>query len=178
MGSNASRSLMDFISTPVLVGDPDGRVVYVNPCFERDFSTTRQEATGVPLAGLFQGGAREAMLDAVARVCGGAPPTRFRIREHDKGYVALASPVEANEGRVGVVILLTEEPSGEDRLLAFRREIQDPLDELADILADFSEQTGGRRNDRFRVQLADAIRAMARMKKWAESVAGDLRKHS
>jgi len=176
MGSTASRSLMDFIETPVLVGDPDGRVVYVNPCFERDYSVSRQEVTGLPLAGLFEGGAREAMLDAVARVCGGAPPARFRIREGGKGYVALASPVEANEGRVGVVILLTEEPSAEDRLHAFRREIEEPLDDLANVLAEFSEQTGARRDDKYRVLIADGIRAMARMKKWAESVSVGLQK--
>jgi PAS domain-containing protein len=29
-----SVSLLDFIEAPVVVGDPDGRVVYVNPAFE------------------------------------------------------------------------------------------------------------------------------------------------
>lgn len=174
MSSNATRSLMDFVETPVLVGDPDGRVVYVNPCFERAFSLVREETIGVSLAGLFEGGAREAMLDAVARVCGGAPPMNFRLREGDKGYAVIASPVEAEGGRVGVVMLLNQETSTDDRLLTFRREILEPMDELTQCLADFSEQTGGRRDDTVRLLIADGVRALARMRKWAEQIAADL----
>ncbi|MHC4164813.1 MAG: PAS domain-containing protein [Planctomycetota bacterium] len=172
MSAKASRSLMDFIAAPILVGDPDGRAVYVNPCFEREFAVSREAITGVPLAGLFEGGGREAVLDAVARVCGGAPPARFRLREGEKGYLALASAVEAEEGRVGVVLLLTEESSIDDRLHGLRREVLEPLDDLGNCLAEFSEQTGGRRDDRFRVVLADAVRALARMRKWVDGVAG------
>ncbi|MDH3519972.1 MAG: PAS domain-containing protein [Myxococcales bacterium] len=175
MSAKEPRSLMDFIAAPVLVGDPDGRVVYVNPAFESEFHVTRSDVRGVPLAGLFEGGAREAMLDAVARVFGGSTPSRFRIRESGSGYLALASPVEADEGRVGVVILLTVEASVEDRLLTFRREILEPLDDLASCLAEISEQTGGRRGDKFRLLIADGVRALARMRKWAESIAADLR---
>jgi len=175
MSGKTARSLMDFIAAPVLVGDPDGRVVYVNPAFERAFEVARADVTGVPLAGLFDGGAREAMLDAVARVCGGAPPARFRIREGGDGFVALASPVEADGGRVGVVVLLTHEASGEDRLHALRREILEPLDELTNCLTDLSEQFGGRRDEKFRLLLADGVRAVSRIRKWADNVAADLR---
>jgi PAS domain-containing protein len=172
MSAKASRSLMDFIAAPVLVGDPDGRAVYVNPCFEREFSVSRQEVTGVPLAGLFEGGGREAVLDAVARVCGGAPPARLRLRKGEKGYTATASAVEAEEGRVGVVLLLTEEAGIDDRLQGLRREVLEPLDNLGNCIAAFSEQTEGRRDDGFLVLLADAARALARMRKWAEGVVG------
>jgi PAS domain S-box-containing protein len=172
MSDNTPRSLMDFLAAPILVGDPDGRAVYVNPCFEREFGVSRQEVTGVPLASLFEGGGREGVLDAVARVCGGAPPARFRLREGDKGYVVLASAVEAEGGRVGVVLLLTEEPSVDPRLHGLRREVLEPLDELGNCLLQFSEQTGGRRDERFRLLVADAVRALARVKKWAENLAG------
>jgi PAS domain-containing protein len=165
-----ARSLMDFIDTPVLVGDPDGRAVYVNPSFERYFETSKESVTGVPLASLFDGGARESVLRAVAGVCSGAPSARVRLREGGRGWVALASPVEADEGRVGVVILLTEEEMGEDRLLAFRREIIEPLEELSQCLADFSEQTGGRRGEKYRVLIADGVRALERIRKFAGDV--------
>ena len=172
MSANASRSLMDFVAAPVLVGDPDGRAVYVNPRFEQEFAVSRQEVTGVPLASLFEGGGREAVLDAVARVCGGAPPTRFRLREGDKGYMALASAVESEGGRVGVLLLLTEEANIDDRLHGLRREVLEPLDDLGSCIAAISEQTGGRRDDRFRLLLADAVRALARLRKWADGIAG------
>jgi PAS domain-containing protein len=172
MGDREPRSLMDFLAAPILVGDPDGRAVYVNPCFEKDFAVSRQEVTGVPLASLFEGGGREAVLDAVARVCTGAPPARFRLRERDKGYNVLASAVEAEGGRVGVVLLLTEESTVDDRLQGLRREVLEPLDELGNCLLQFSEQTGGRRDDRFRVLVADAVRALTRVKKWVEGLVG------
>ena len=172
MSARAPRSLMDFLAAPILVGDPDGRAVYVNPWFEQEFSVSRQEVTGVPLASLFEGGGREAVLDAVARVCGGAPPARFRLREGGRGYVVLASAVEAEGGRVGVVLLLTEETKIDDRLHGLRREVLEPLDDLGNCIAEFSEQTGGRRDDRFRLLLADAVRALARLRKWADGIAG------
>ena len=51
-----TRSLLDFIQTPVMVGDPDGRVVYVNPAFETDFLVPLEEVAGQPVANLFAGG--------------------------------------------------------------------------------------------------------------------------
>ena len=168
-----SRSLMDFVDSPVLVGDPEGRAVYVNPAFERDFHASKASIAGVPLAGLFEGGARESVLAAVAGICGGSARERFRLREGGMGFEALASPVEVEVGRVGVVILLFEEPNDEG-LKSFRREVQEPLDELAACLVAFSSQTGDRRAHRYRIMIAEGLRAIERMRKWAESVAGDL----
>jgi nitrogen-specific signal transduction histidine kinase len=164
---------MDFVDSPVLVGDPEGRAVYANPAFERVFQASKDAITGVPLAGLFEGGAREAVLAAVAGICGGSQRERFRLREGGRGFEALASPVEAEQGRIGVVILLFEEANDEG-LKAFRREIQEPLDEVAACLVAFSSQTGDRRSQKYRIMIAEGLRAVERMRKWAESIAGDL----
>jgi PAS domain-containing protein len=166
-----SRSLMDFVDTPVLVGDPDGRAVYVNPCFERAFSQTKEAATGVPLASLFGGGGREAVLGAVARVCGGAARARFRLREAGTGYCALASPVVVEGGRVGVIIVLTEETQGDEALLALRREVVAPLDEIAGCLSSLAEAARGERE---KMQAATGLRALARMRKWVDQVGKEL----
>ena len=171
---NGNRSLMDFVDTPVLVGDPDGRAVYVNPAFGREF-TTDVASSGGNLANLFEGGAREAVLGAVAKVCSGGERARFKIREGDKGFTALASPVEVEEGRVGVIILLTEEPM-EERLLAFRRDIQEPLDELSSCLMAISTETGERRDEKWRLLVAEGMRSLDRMRKWAEGLSADLGK--
>jgi PAS domain S-box-containing protein len=162
---------MDFMATPILVGDPDGRAAYVNPCFEQQFGVSRQEVTGVPLASLFEGGGREAVLDAVVRVCGGAPPARFQLRAGERGYAAVASAVEAEGGRVGVVLLLTEETILDGRLHGLRREVLEPLDELSKCLTEFSEQAGGRSDERLLLLLADSVRALTRIRKWAEGLA-------
>ena len=165
---------MDFVDAPVLVGDPDGRAVYVNPAFERDFKVSKSRLTGVPLAGLFEGGAREAVLAAVAGICRGSPRERFRLREGGKGFEAMASPVEVEGGRVGVVILLFEEPSEDGLLRSFRRELQEPLDEVTQCLVAFSSQTGERRSERYRIMIAEALRAIERMRKWSEQMAAEL----
>jgi PAS domain S-box-containing protein len=168
--TTGSRSLMDFVDAPLLVGDPDGRVVYVNPAFEREFDRSRDEVTGQPLAVVFEGGGREAILDAVARVCGGEAVSRFPLREGGRGFVALASPVEVEEGRVGVIVLLTSEV-GDERLLAFQRSVREPLDELADCLQAISAETR-EVPEKWRILVAEGLRALERIRKWSESVVG------
>jgi hypothetical protein len=67
------------------------------------------------------------------------------------------------------MILLFEESSDEG-LRSFRREIQEPLDELTACLAAFSSETGDRRDERYRILIAEGLRAIERMRKWAEAV--------
>jgi PAS domain-containing protein len=165
-----SKSLLEFLGAPVIVGDPDGRAVYMNPAFESDFCVTRDAAEGEPLAGLFEGGGREAVLRAVARVCAGGSAVHFRLRQGEIGYGAVASPIVAEPGRVGVVILLTAELAGEDKLAAFQRDVQRPLDELIRCLTSLSEQTGGRRDVRFGAAIEDAVRSLERIRKASEAL--------
>ena len=62
---------------------------------------------------------------------------RFRMRTSRRAKsatTALASPIEAEQGRVGVVILLTEElEPADDRRSWPSRAIQEPLDELTEL---------------------------------------------
>lgn len=166
-----ARSLLAYLDAPVLVGDPEGHAAYVNPAFERRFAGAREEAVGRPVAELFEGGARESVLRAVAQVCEYGESVRFRVREQRVGFSAVASPIVAEHSRVGVVILLKEEVEGAERLLALYREIRDPLDELGRCLDTLLEQTGGRRNQRHRLHVEDGLRALARIRKWSDEVA-------
>jgi PAS domain S-box-containing protein len=163
-----SRSLMDFVEAPLLVGDPDGRVVYVNPSFEQEFGRSRGQVSGQPLAIVFEGGGREAILDAVARVCGGEAGVRFHLREAGRGFAALASPVEVEEGRVGVIVLLMAE-AGDERLLAFQRAVREPLDELAGCLQAISG-AADELPQKLQILVAEGMRALERIRKWSESV--------
>ena len=105
----SSPSLLSFLDAPVVVGDPDGRAAYVNPAFETRFSASAEAVTGEPLASLFEGGVREAVLRAVAKVCEKGTSVRLRVRHAGVGYSGVASPIVAEDARVGVVILLKEE---------------------------------------------------------------------
>jgi hypothetical protein len=169
-------SLLDFLDAPFLVIDPEGRVVYVNPAFELRFCPGGEKVQGAALVALFEGGGREAMLQAVADVCSKGTTVRFRMREGSRGYLGLASPIEAPEGaaRVGAVILLYDEPAIDAKLQAVHREIQEPLDEAMGCLDQLIDQTGGRRNEVFRSAVERGMAALVRAKKWSHEMSAAL----
>jgi PAS domain-containing protein len=163
-------SLLDFLDAPVVIGDPDSRVVYVNPAFESRSGISTAAAKGQPLAELFSGGGREAVLRAVAGVFEAGESVRFRLRVNSVGYAALASAIQSNDKRVGVVILLSEELGSDSRVLALQREIHEPLDEIMRCLTELAEATGGLRSSRYRRALDDGVRALAAVRKYAEEI--------
>jgi hypothetical protein len=159
-------SLLNFLDAPVVVGDPEGRVIFVNPAFEESFSFGA-EAPGMPFAELFQGGGREAFLMAVAQVCETGETVRFRLREDGRGYIGVASPIEAADDRVGVMILLSDEPFSLQRLGALHRGIASPLEELSGILDELAERTSAS-GDRVLAELAaSALQVAERARKSA-----------
>jgi PAS domain S-box-containing protein len=168
--NGAEQSLLSFLDAPVIVGDPEGFAVYVNPAFQARFGITAEAARGRSLSELFVGGSREAVLHAVAEVCEHGESVRFRVRDGSGGFAAVASPIVAEDARVGVVILLKEEVEGIERLLSLHREIQDPIDELSHTLEMLLEQTGGRRDVRYRGFVEESLRALTRLCKWSDEL--------
>jgi len=166
----AERSLLSYLDAPVVIGDPDGCAVYANPAFELRFERAVGRVPGAPLAELFEGGAREAVLRAVVVACTQGESVRFRLREGSVGFSAVASPIEAQGEQVGVVILLKEEVEGVERVLALHREMERPLDELSQSLQQMSELPAGPRDARVRSLLADAQQALGRLRKGADEV--------
>ncbi len=128
--TGAEPSLLAYLEVPVLVGDPQGRTVYVNPAFEQRFGLEGEAARGAPLAQLFEGGGREAVLSAVAGVLEEWQSVRFRLRERGTGFTATASPIIAGGQNVGVVILLKEEVEGMERLFHLHRMLGDAVEDL------------------------------------------------
>ncbi len=167
---NGAESLLSYLDAPIVVGDPDGRAVYVNPAFEQSFPRAGKSALGLPLAELFDGGAREAVLRGVVTACESRESARFRLRAGDVGYSAVASPISSSGQAVGVVILFKEELGEAERLLQIHREMQGALDELAGSLDTLLEQTGGRRNPQHRSLVEDGIRGLTRLRKWSEEM--------
>ncbi|MFQ5415642.1 MAG: PAS domain-containing protein [Myxococcota bacterium] len=166
----ASISLLDFLDAPIVVGDPDGHVVYLNSAFESSAGIPASDAVGQPLASLFEGGGREAVLRAVAGVCTSGDSVRFRLRLGEVGFAALASPIKSDDASVGVVILLSEELGSDPRLLALHRGIQSHLDEVTRGLGELAETTGGLRAARYRQALDDSARSIDELRKLAEEI--------
>ncbi len=171
---NGAESLLSYLDAPIVVGDPEGRAVYVNPAFEARFPRAGAQALGLPLAELFDGGAREAVLRGVRSACDQCETARFRLRAGDVSYSAVASPIRTSGQAVGVVILFKEEVGAVERLLQLQREMQGALDELTGTLDTLVEQTGGRRSPQHRALVEDGIRAVTRLRKWSEEMQGVL----
>ncbi len=163
--SAETPSLLTFLDAPIVVGDPQSYVTYLNPAFERRFDVDAEESLGQPIATLFNGGMRESVLTAVVRSCAEGQTTRFRVRYDGTGFHAVTSPIVANGTNIGVVILLAESAAADERCLALQRDFEEPLGEVARVLDDLLEQTGGKRAQRFRTLVEDAMRALERAKK-------------
>jgi hypothetical protein len=108
----------------------------------------------------------------VAEACEQGRTVRFRLRQGERGFSAIASPIVAEDARVGVVILLMEAAASEEHLLALHREIREPLDDLTRLLDEMLEQTGGRRSERHRDMIESGMRAVGRIRKWSDELYG------
>lgn len=166
----SAPSLLSFVDAPIVVGDPDGRAAYVNPAFEACFQVEARAAVGRPLASLFDGGLREAVLRAVAQVCDRGASTRFRVRHGGVGYTAVASPIVAGDARVGVVLLMLATSSDDERLAGAQRELRDPVDELARIFDELIDAAGDRPTERHRALVEDGLRVLGRLRKASEGL--------
>jgi hypothetical protein len=124
-------SLLNFLDAPVLVGDPEGYVVYADPAFNECFDAG-ESAIGSSFAEVFQGGGREAFLMAVSQVCETGETVHFRLREDGCGYIG-----------VGVMILLSDEPFSLQRLTSLQRDIEEPLEYLVGSLEQPCERIEG-----------------------------------
>lgn len=165
-------SLLSFLDAPVLVGDPEGRAAYVNPAFEARFSAGGAAAPGATVASLFDGGVREAVLQAVAEVCRSGASRRFRVRHAGAGYTALASPIVAEDARVGFLIVFLESVADDERLHALAREIREPAEELAGVLDEVSEHLRGARDEKPRALLDEGQRALERLREASQELGG------
>ncbi len=125
-----ARSLLQFVEAPVVVAEPDGKAIYLNPAFEASFEVSAQRALGRPLAELFEGGNREAVLNAVAKCVTRGQSVRFRVRERVLGFQAQCSPIVLEGERVGCILLLTEASVEAEDLMSVRRELQEAVSAL------------------------------------------------
>lgn len=164
-----SPSLLSFLDAPVVVGDPDGRAAYVNPAFEACFAVSAEAVKGQPLAGLFEGGVREAVLGAVAEVCDQGTSTRFRVRHAGVGYAGIASPIVAEDARVGFVILLFENTAEHERVHALHRQLHAPVEELSRVLDAVVEQLGS--PEKAEALLEEGQRALAGLRRASQEFA-------
>jgi PAS domain-containing protein len=154
------------LQTPILVGDPDGCIVYANPAFRSRFCNDGGDPMGQPLAMVFGGGAREVVLTATARVLQRGQSARLQIREGGFGYSGLASPIEAEDDRVGVVMVLLEEQAPEDHLTGLADEVGEPLAEALQTLNMLSENLGNELPAQNQALFERGLQSLETAQKW------------
>jgi hypothetical protein len=67
------------------------------------------------------------------------------MRHGGLGYGGLASPIIAEDERVGFVILLFESAPEDERALALQRQMREPIAEVARVLDELGDASGARR---------------------------------
>jgi hypothetical protein len=84
------------------------------------------------------------MLRAVAEACERGVTARFHLRHAGVGYAAIASPIIAEDARVGVVVVLVESGASDERLLGLGRRVHRSTNELGAQLAQLAESLAAR----------------------------------
>ena len=143
MSTSEEISLLGHLHTPILVGDPEGCIVYANATFRDRFCGHDEDPVGEPLALVFGGGAREVVLTATADVLQRGQAARIQIREGGASYTGLCSPIEAADDRVGVVMVMLEEHSNEEHLTSLADELGEPLSDAMTAMTSLSRQLSG-----------------------------------
>jgi len=162
-------SLLDFLPAPVVVCDPQGVVVHVNPAFRSLFGDCEPGATSI--ADVFEGGSREALLQAIVANETGDGVHSFRVREQGRGFCGQASPMKAAGERVGSILLFSDEVQPSPRWRELFVEIEEPIAEAQASFEQILEQTGGRRGEQYRQAVETGIAALSRSTKYC----GELR---
>lgn len=175
MSTAEEISLLGYLDTPILVGDPDGCIVYANPSFRDRFCGLEDDPVGEHLAMVFGGGAREVVLTATAQVLQRGKPARLQIREGGHAYAGLCSPIEAEDDRVGVVMVMLEEHSIEEHLTSLADEVGEPIADALKSLQGLSNQLGGSLLEEQKKLLDRSLSSMESAQRWLRELSGALR---
>ena len=124
---------------------------------------------------VFGGGAREAVLMTTAEVLQRGQAARLNIREGGNAYTGLCSPIEAEDDRVGVVMVMLEEESNEEHLTGLADEIGEPIAEALQSMHQLSEKLTVTLLDDQQRLLENALRQMETAQKWLRELSVALR---
>jgi nitrogen-specific signal transduction histidine kinase len=159
-------SLLAHLQTPILVGDPDGCIVYANAAFRGRFCQVGDDPMGRPLAMVFGGGAREVVLGVTAEVLQRGQSVRLQIREGEFAYTGMASPIEAQDDRVGVIMVLLEEKANDEYVTGLADEIGEPISEVIQSMQMLSLGLEDQLSEDQKALLERGLRSAESAQKW------------
>jgi hypothetical protein len=168
-------SLLGHLRTPILVGDPDGYVVYVNHNFRDQFCLQQHDPVGQPLAMVFGGGAREVVLRATAEVLQRGKAARLKIREGGRSFMGICSPIEGEDDRVGVVMVMLEEHNNEEYLTGLAGEVGEPIADSLQAIRGLSSYLDGNLPEVQQGLLERGLISLENAHRWMRELSGALR---
>ena len=100
---------------------------------------------------------------------------RLQIREAGHGYTGLASPIEAEDDRVGVIMVLLEEHSNEEHLTGLADEVAAPIADALECIQVMSSQMFDILLDDQRELIERGLRSIEDAQKWLRELQMALR---
>jgi signal transduction histidine kinase len=104
-----SRTVLAFLDEPVLITDPKGVLVYLNPRGEVDFGIEMRLAVGRSINEVLPDGIAKSLIKGLGRMEKNSAALRFSITESTQKYSAHLSPILKEQKLTGVVIFLRPE---------------------------------------------------------------------
>ena len=138
---NRMKTILTYLDTPIIIGDANNKLIYLNPAGEEMFQRKVMELVGKEVKELFSGDSWEDILETIAQVRKQNHPSRISVEEGSRNFRASISPIVGDEeGFIGYVINLLDIAEGKvaDQLktdaLIIVNQIRDPLLDIADTL--------------------------------------------
>jgi len=107
------RTVLAYLDEPVLITDPRGVVVYLNPRVEQDFGLELKLAVGRSLNELLPSGIAHSLARGLERLKKAPKSLRLAVDEDERRYQAHFNPIIQEQKLTGVVISLRPESDHE-----------------------------------------------------------------
>lgn len=104
-----TRTALAYLDEPVMITDPKGVLVYLNPRGEVDFGIEMKLAVGRSIKEILPGGLAASLIKGLGRMEKNAATLRFPITEDAQKYSAHLSPILNEQKLTGVLIFLCPE---------------------------------------------------------------------
>jgi len=106
---NKMKTVLTYLETPIIIGDTNNKLIYLNPAGEEMFQRKVMELVGKELKELFSSDNWEKVLAAVAQVKKQSGPFRIGIEEGSRYFKTSISPIIGDDGGfIGYVISLLD----------------------------------------------------------------------
>ncbi len=121
-----TRTALAYFDEPILICDPKGILVYINPQGEKNFGLDYRMAVGRSIAELFPETVAQSLLLGLERLKKTVRAQRILVAENERGYFAHLNPIHQDNKLLGAIICLRTE-TDEEMLQRLNRSLFESL---------------------------------------------------